>query len=264
MVIAVAILSSLLVIGTIFQSTYPDDPRVRSKKFKGSLIAVAAVSAILLFVSSIQNERAQNELRDAVAGVSQTIFPRDMKLHMAVTYSSAGRAVGIVNQPFVLLTIVPPESAEFCRIGVTSTPVEDSVFGELFPTLDPAPSTSSPLIGFGDPTVQVHKFQFKADNTGDMVSLSQEAAALPLVASRRWSMDELVRSQFIVEVIVPGTVRKIDQLNLLVKGKPIPFEVVRVGNRLLGSTVFRPTYEARCLRQRKGGQHDPVSPSRGR
>lgn len=246
MVLIVAIVALLLLLGTTIQSTYPDDPRVRSKEFKAGLIVVAALAGILLIVSSVQNERAQNELREAVAGVSQTIFDRDMKLEMAITYRSAGRPVGLIDQPFVLLTIVPAESAEFCKIGVTSTPVEDSFVGQLFTTLDPAPHPSDGLDGFGDPTAQVFKFQFRAQNTGEIVSLSQEASSVPLVTNRRMSMDELVKSQFIVAVLLPGTMVKIDQLTLYVKGKPVPFEVVRVGDRLLGSTVFRPTYESRC------------------
>jgi len=260
MVLIVAIVAVLLLLGTTIQSTYPDDPRVRSKQFKTWLIVVAAVAGVLLLVSSIQNERAQKELREAVAGVSQTIFDRDMKLDMAITYSSTGQPVGLVDQPFVTLTIIPPESTEFCKIGVTSTPVKDSFVGQLFTILDPAPDSSTGLAGFSDPTAQVFKFQFEAQNTGKIVSLSQEADAVPLISNRRMSLDELDESQFIVQVVLPGTMVKIDQLMLYVKGKPVPFEVVRVGDRLYGSTVFRPTYESRCRPQLKSGQRDPAAP----
>ena len=259
MVIIVAIVAVLLLLGTTIQSTYPDDLRVRSKQFKVGLIAVAAVAGFLLLVSNIRNEQAQNEFREAVAGVSQTIFDKDMKLDMAITYRSAGHSVGLVDQPFVMLTIIPPESAEFCKIGVTATPVQDSSVGQLFTTLDPAPTASTSLVGFGDPTSQEFKFQFKAKNTGDIEVLSQKADAVPLITNRRMSMDELVRSQFIVELVIPGTMVKMDNLVLYVKGKPVPFEVVRVGDRLYGSTVFRPTYETRCRRQLRSGQRDPAS-----
>lgn len=259
MVLIVAIVAVLLLFGTTIQSTYPDDPRVRSKQFKVGLMFVALLAGILLLVSSVQNERAQNELRESVAGVSQTIFDRDMKLAMAITYESAGQPVGLVDQPFVILTIIPPESTEFCKVGVTHTPVRDSIVGQLFTTLDPAPNSSGGLAGFDDPTAQQFTFQFLARNTGDIVELSQEADPLPLVAGRRMSMDELEESQFIVEVLIPGTILKIHQLTLYVKGKPIPFEVVRVGDKLYGSTVFRPTYESRCRPKLKSDLHEPAT-----
>jgi hypothetical protein len=185
---------------------------------------------------------------DALTGVSKTVFDRDLEFQLAVTYHPASGGLGFVTEPFVVVAVIPKESEHFCEIGVTSTPVVDSVVGQIFMTLDPAPSGEA-MLGFGDPTASQFKFQFSGGRDG---VIEQRAAALPLIVSRRMSMDDYETSQFIAELHVPGDVVRVDQATMYVKGKPVSFQIVQAGSRLLGSTVFRPTWEARCRKRIKG------------
>ena len=248
MVLVATLVAVLLAVVTTYQATYPNAARVRTKRFKYGVMALAIGSGVLLVYTTWQNERAQSELQEAIAGVSKTVFDRDLEMGLHITYASAGNPAGFVGQPFVILTVLPSESSEFCKIGVTSTPIPDSFVGQLFTKLDPAPGHDD-LIGFGDPTAHIFKFFFNSENARRTVSIDQRATAMPLVTPRHMSLDEYQESQFIAELVVPGTVERIDQVMLYVKGKPIPFEVVRAGDRWIGSTVFRSTWEMRCRKK---------------
>lgn len=250
MVLVATLLAVLLAVVTTYQATYPKDKRVQTKQFKYGVMFLAVVSGIFLIYTTWQNDRAQSDLQETVAGVSKTVFERDLVMEIHIKYASTGHPVGLVDQPFVILSVLPKESNDFCKVGVTSTPVADSFVGQLFLTLNPPPKPDVP-IGFGDPTAQMFKFFFKSENTGESVSVDQTANAMTLISPRRMSLDEYQESQFIAELVVPGTVEKIDQVMLYVKGKPVPFEVVRVGDRWIGSTVFRPTWEMRCRNARR-------------
>ncbi len=239
------LVAALLVVLTALQATYPNEERVKTPLFKFLIMIIAGISAVLMVVGSYREHQSKERTQFALEGLSQTVFPRDIELDFSASYSPGEPITSFLDEAFVMVAVISPQSSNFCRWGVTHTPTVDSAVGELFMRYENPPSSAANS-AFFDRTAQLYKFPLMAHVSGTIAHLRGRVEAVPIVMEPLLPLDRYAESQFIVEVVVPGRVRDVQQAILYIKGKRVPLHIVDTGRGWMGSTVFRPTWERRC------------------
>src|ERR1017187_5740114 len=248
MVIIAVVVAAVLVVLTAIQTTYPESSWVRSRPFRASAIVVAVLVALLTVISAIREERAQDELRQATAGLSRTIFLKDMQFELSsrAKISDVSPSQNGFPGAFVNVYVVPDGLPQFCEWPVTHTP-NLSGQGAIFEART-VPSEADlqqlmvaqgvQMISFhGDPEPPETVYQFSEPTLVD--------------DHRRRTLEEYETSYFVAEVT--GNVSDVKDSALVLKGTRVPFIFERNDNRWIGITVFRSTWERRCERKTPTG-----------
>lgn len=248
LVVILSFLTALLLVAGTYQASYSKSPWTKKSWFKFGTVSLSFLAGCLMITSAWRQDRSQQKLEAILAGVSQTVFVQDLELEFQGSYEFDVNKQGLLKDGHVVMSILPRTARDFCKWGVTHTPVEDSSVGGIFDRMDPMPSSEA-LVGFGDPSVQILKFELQMLVTnGSLRVVGAPTDAMPLVMTSTMGMDDYLQSQFIAVFITPGQIRGVEHAALKIKGKPVPLYFFEADGRWIASTVFRPTWERYCSR----------------
>jgi hypothetical protein len=233
LIVAAVIVAAVLVLVTALQTTYPEKRLVQSRSFKVAAVSIALLSAILMIVGGILDERskaaeerAQAELRQATEGLSRTVFPQDM--HFEIDAVGPTDTSGVL---FVNVLVVPDDSTYFCKWPVTHTP-NLSGQGQIFRATELPRSKELYKVMLAQGVQALLFKDFRESGSAEQAHRLEQPTGVD--NSRRRTLEEYEKSYFVLD-ITGGPVSDVRSADLVLKGWRVPFIVQKAGDNGLAS-----------------------------